>query len=65
MSVSANVCSQIRDLCLGPIPNPEESNRVCVCVCVCVCVISCNKNPLRLQRVDRTGQTKKEKPTKR
>jgi len=31
----------------------------------CVCVISCNNNPLRLQWVDRTGQTKKEIPTKR
>jgi hypothetical protein len=40
---------------------------VCVwCVCgVCVCVISCNNSPLRLQSIDRTGNTKKEKPTNR
>jgi hypothetical protein len=53
----------------GPIPHTVESYQVCVCVCVCVCVfvslslIKCNKNPLHLKRVARTGQTKKERKT--
>ena len=28
-------------LCDGPIPRPEESDRICVCVCVRVCVCVC------------------------
>jgi hypothetical protein len=55
-------------LCHGPILRPEESTvYVCVCVCVCVCgararvcvplsAISCNINPLHLQRVGRTSE---------
>jgi hypothetical protein len=35
---------------------------VCVCECVCECValriIKCNTNPLQLQRVGRSGETK-------
>jgi len=29
------VCCQVRSLCDGLIPRPEESYRVCVCVRVC------------------------------
>jgi len=53
----------------GPLPRPEESDRiyiyiyVCVCVCTYVCVslsvIGCKHNPLQL-RVSRICQTKKE-----
>jgi len=31
----------------------------CVCVCVSLSLITCNSNPLQLQRVGRRGQTEK------
>jgi hypothetical protein len=39
VSVSCECCVLLgRGLRDGPIPQREESYRVCVCVCVCVCV---------------------------
>ena len=38
LSVSCACCVLlIRDCCLGLIPCPWESHRLCMCVCVCVC----------------------------
>ena len=45
MSVFCECCVlPRRGLCVGPIPYPAESYRVCVCVCVSSSVVKCNNN---------------------
>ena len=62
VSVTCDYCMLSgRGLCNGPIPRPEESNRVYVCVCVLLSVIIYNSNSLHLQWVGRRGQTKNER----
>jgi len=60
---------EVRLLCLfcfvryrsfdGPIPCQEESYRLCACEFVSLRVVSSNNNPLHLQRIVTSCQTKK------